>query len=93
MKIVYFTCETCGKEISRNFANFRQSKRHFCVDFVLPEHNIIIECDGNYWHSSLCAKNRDKIKDKLLTSLGYQVCRFGEDSIKSNSLECIKGVI
>ena len=65
----------------------------FCVDFLLPKHNIIIECDGNYWHSSLYAKNRDKIKDKLLASLGYQVCRFSEDSIKSNSLGCIKGVI
>jgi very-short-patch-repair endonuclease len=34
----------------------------FLVDFFLPEHNLVIECDGDYWHA-----NPDFVKDKKLT--------------------------
>lgn len=34
----------------------------FLVDFFLPEHNLVIECDGDYWHA-----NPDFVKDKELT--------------------------
>lgn len=65
----------------------------FCVDFFLPKYKSIIECDGQYWHSTLYAKNRDRIKDNLLKSLGYDVYRFSDKEINSSLDDCIKKVI
>lgn len=48
----------------------------FLCDFKLANCNIIIECDGVYWHSSFKAKRRDKGKDAYLTKCGFKVLRF-----------------
>ena len=64
-----------------------------CVDVFIPNKNLIIQWDGNYWHG----KNKnyedleprikkrvdlDKSQDKYLKKCGYKVLRFWEDEIK-----------
>jgi very-short-patch-repair endonuclease len=40
----------------------------FLVDFYLPQHNLIIECDGDYWHANPnFVKNKELTKPQLQT--------------------------
>lgn len=63
------------------------------LDFLLPSIKVVIECDGDYWHSIPGAKRRDRRKDKLLTSKGYQIYRFSESEIKSSAESCIHKIL
>lgn len=57
----------------------------FSADFYLPKRNLVIECDGEYWHMSRNIKLRDQRKDKLLGKLGYNILRLsGQDIISKN---------
>lgn len=58
------------------------------VDFFLPQRNLIIECDQEYWHSSPEAMARDINKTLYLRKKGYRVARllFGKEA----TLEMVK---
>jgi very-short-patch-repair endonuclease len=58
----------------------------YVADFALLEHNIIIECDGEYWHN----KEKDSKRDADLKILGYETIRFSEKQLKNNIDLCIK---
>jgi len=59
--------------------------RYYFVDFAIPENKIAIECDGSYWHKN---KNRDKIRQNKIESLGWTVLRFTEDEINKDLKKC-----
>lgn len=66
---------------------FQQEMRigKFRMDFYLPKRNLVIECDGEYWHIAQKAKLRDRRKDKLLAKLGYNILRLsGQDIISKD---------
>lgn len=68
-------------------------QHRFFVDFFIYEKNIVIECDGNYWHNYPHGKIVDKIRTTELLSIGYKVLRFWESDIyhhKDMLLEKIK---
>lgn len=54
--------------------------------FIKP--NIVVEADGDYWHSSPKAVAKDKKRDDELTASGYIVIRFREKEILSNLNDC-----
>lgn len=63
------------------------------VDFYLPEHKLVIQCDGCYWHG--CSihypqysrlQEKDKEQDSKLTALGYKVIRFWEHEINNMTI-------
>lgn len=54
-------------------------------DFYVPSLNLLIECDGDYWHSRPNAKKRDAIKNARARQAGYDVVRFSESVILSES--------
>jgi very-short-patch-repair endonuclease len=56
----------------------------FLVDFYLPKYNLIIECDGDYWHNLPNIKKRDKIKNKWFNDNKYKILRFSESKIKND---------
>ena len=58
------------------------------VDFLLPN-KIIIQCDGNYWHSKEKNKGKDIAQDTILFFKGYKVFRFTETEIKKSSSKCV----
>ena len=62
----------------------------YTADFYLPVHNIVIECDGVYWHASPQARESDARKDKAFEILGITVFRFNEDDIHKDADKCIK---
>jgi very-short-patch-repair endonuclease len=59
------------------------------VDFYLPEFDIVIECDGDYWHSLPEKKEKDYIRNERLKKLGYIVLRFLGSEIKKNLKKCL----
>lgn len=56
----------------------------FWVDLLFEKQKVIVEFDGDYWHSTPKAKRNDKYRDKVLTSLGYRVVRIPEYLFRSD---------
>lgn len=63
-----------------------------CVDFFIPEHKIIIQCDGNYWHSKKEQQRKDINQDFVLRFKGYKIFRFWESEINKNVKKCVDKV-
>lgn len=63
---------------------------YWLVDFYLPNRNLVIECDGIYWHGLPEVIKRDKNKDAWLKKHGYQILRLGEKAIKENATQALK---
>lgn len=61
----------------------------FFVDFLIFE-NVIIECDGNYWHKD---KDKDYRRDQYLMDRGYYIFRLSEDRINKEPYKCIKSTV
>jgi len=64
------------------------------ADFYLPEHRLVIYCDGDYWHKGEWAKkhkviNKDNWQTKILENSSYKVFRFSESEINSSPDKCI----
>lgn len=64
------------------------------VDFYLPNHRVVIYCDGDYWHKGEWAKkhrviNKDNWQTKILENSGYKVFRFSETEINNSADKCI----
>lgn len=64
-------------------------------DFFIPEKNIVIEVDGDYWHGynkeyselneiQKRSSRNDKEKDIIAKGLGYEILRFWEHDIHDN---------
>lgn len=72
---------------------YEQEKRigRYIADFYVPSKNLVIECDGEYWHGERRpgAKERDARKDTYLISQGYCILRLPEIEIKNNSFSLL----
>jgi very-short-patch-repair endonuclease len=53
----------------------------YMADFYLPENNMVIEADGNYWHKYPLGNKIDFIRTKELINKGYKIIRFWESDI------------
>lgn len=71
-------------------------------DYYLPEYNLLIEIDGNYWHGNTNyypilnkLQRNQKIKDKekniIAKVFGYDLLRLWEHEVK-NEKKCIKKI-
>ena len=55
----------------------------FVVDAYVPKFNLIIECDGIYWHSLDRVVKKDKAENAYLTKCGYNLLRLTETEINN----------
>lgn len=71
------------------------------VDFYLPEYQIVIECDGCFFHGCELHGSlkyhqdsiaRDKKKNEILSLNGFRVFRFWEHEIKNSVEECVNSI-
>lgn len=69
---------------------FKQEMKigRYHADFYLPEKNLIIECDGEYWHRN--KTEHDQKRDEFLKGLGYKILRLSEENIKSKQVNVLK---
>jgi very-short-patch-repair endonuclease len=65
----------------------------YLVDAIIMGPRIVIECDGEYWHSLPGATERDQKKTKYLQSRGYIVLRFSEAVLKADIQSCGQKVV
>jgi very-short-patch-repair endonuclease len=61
------------------------------ADFMISP-NIIVECDGDYWHNIDKVKVRDARQRKYLESSGYKVLSFWEHEINQNIHKCVDSI-
>ena len=60
-------------------------KNHI-ADFYIPKYNLIIECDGKYWHSKPKDIKRDRKHNIIMRNGGYYVKRLKGNSILKNKV-------
>lgn len=74
---------------------FRKTKysnwRH-CYDFYICNTNILIEVDGDYWHSLENIKIRDIECNKIADKFGFNVIRFTEFQLKHKEKEVMEEI-
>ncbi len=76
------------------------------VDFVLPDLQLVIQADGDYWHAhpdsfpteKLTKQQRDRRRldkacDSYFTNRGYGVLRFWERDIHKNLMMCKERIL
>ena len=76
------------KPIPYGFDSLGRSK-HLFPDFVLSEYDLIIECDGEYWHKN---KQRQKERDQVFKKQGYKVLHLLGSKIRENIEDCRKEI-
>lgn len=59
----------------------------FLVDVLIPSKNVIIQWDGEYWHTKPKRILLDKSQDAYLRKCGYRVLRISDKEIKNNLKE------
>ncbi len=64
------------------------------VDFFLPDFNIILECDGDYWHNKIGVPQKDINRDLNAKFIyGYETLRFWEHEINESPKKCINRLL
>jgi len=66
-----------------------KNKTNYFYDFTITSLKIIIEFDGDYWHSLPGAKERDIQKQEFIEGRGYKVFRIKEGDFNNNYLNII----
>ena len=59
-------------------------------DILIPYLNLVIECDGNYWHKYPVGNDIDHIRTKELLEKGFKVLRLWEFEINEMSINNFK---
>lgn len=62
-------------------------QKSFVFDFVLPEYELIIEADGDYWHSIDRNIKRDKQKDAYCKLHGIDIIHIKGSKIKDEKFD------
>lgn len=75
LKIDFFTHQYI-KEIEHGYQ----------CDILVPSMNLVIECDGDYWHKYPIGKEIDHIRTKELLEKGFKVLRLWEFEIRSMNI-------
>lgn len=65
----------------------------FVADFYVPSRNLILECDGEYWHALPKMRARDERHDAKLVALGYRVARLSGKTITRDALRSVREVL
>jgi very-short-patch-repair endonuclease len=85
--------ETSIEKTTRNILDklqvaYKQEAKlgRYSIDFLLPQFNLAIECDGNYWHRN---SKRDAAKNKYIKRNHYKLLRLSETIIKSGEAETV----
>ena len=59
----------------------REIEHSYQCDILIPNMNLVIECDGDYWHKYPIGLEKDHIRTKELIEKGFKVLRLWECEI------------
>jgi very-short-patch-repair endonuclease len=54
------------------------------ADFFLPKANLVLECDGVYWHGRPEVVKRDRMKNGWMRRHNYTIVRLTEAEIRQD---------
>lgn len=63
------------------------------VDFLIEEWNLVVQCDGIYWHSLPKTAARDKGQNAYFKKVGVDLLRFNDQEIKNKPEACLSHII
>lgn len=69
---------------------YMKIKHGYQCDILIPAMNLVIECDGNYWHKYPVGLEKDHIRTKELIEKGFKVLRLWEFEINEMSIDNFK---
>lgn len=85
-------------KFEKSFYVYFDKEKYKIYDFFLPEYNLLIEADGDYWHGhpdfyktlnetqEINVEN-DKFKNNLAKESGYELIRFWGSEIQEENFE------
>ena len=73
--------------------DFRLQSRDLTVDMFHPRTGVVVELDGDKYHSTREDRDSDRERQTLLTAAGYAVMRFGWKDIVRRPAWCRKQVL
>ena len=62
--------------------HIKEIEHGYQCDILIPSINLIIECDGDYWHKYPQGREIDKIRTSELIEKGFKVLRLWEREIR-----------
>ena len=65
-------------------------KHGYQCDILIPSINLVIECDGDYWHKYPIGNDIDHIRTKELIENGFKVLRLWEFEIRKMNIKGFK---
>ncbi len=68
----------------------KEIKHGYQCDILIPTLNLVIECDGNYWHKYPIGNELDHIRTKELIEKGFKILRLWESEIKIMNKEDLR---
>jgi len=71
----------------------KEIEHGYQCDILIPSMNLIVECDGNYWHKYPIRRDIDNVRTKELIEKGFRVLRLWESEINDMDLNKFREVI
>lgn len=71
----------------------KEIKHGYQCDILIPSINLVIECDGNYWHNYPIGRDIDHIRTKELLEKGFKVLRLWEVEIRKITVDELRNKI
>lgn len=68
----------------------KEIEHGYQCDILIPSMNMVIECDGNYWHKYPIGKEIDHVRTKELIEKGFKVLRLWEFEIRKMDIDNFK---
>jgi hypothetical protein len=63
--------------------------KYFYIDIYLPQYNLFIECNGDYWHSLPRRKRRDKYLTEFSKNDNINLIWLWEKEIRRNPIQAL----
>lgn len=60
----------------------KKNQKHYYTDFYIPSLKLVIECNGEYWHSEEWKNDRDKNLKKFVEKTGHKIIFIWEYEIR-----------
>lgn len=68
-------------------------KHSYQCDILIPSMNLVVECDGTYWHRYPIGRDIDHIRTSELIGKGFRVLRLWEFEINKMTIDKFKGIL
>lgn len=83
------------KKMNVNFETHKyidEINNPYQCDIFIPDYNLIIECDGDYWHDYPNGTELDLLRTNELKTKGFKILRLWEREIISMDIEKFKTI-